>query len=39
MYIKFGIDKDLKIIVFKDGSHGNLVDGGVVKVATLFFFL
>ena len=27
-YIKLGKDKDLKIIVFTDGAHGNLVDGG-----------
>ena len=26
--IKLGKDKDLKIIVFTDGAHGNLVDGG-----------
>ena len=27
-YVKLGKDKDLKIIVFTDGAHGNLVDGG-----------
>ena len=27
-YIKFGKDKDLKIIQFTDGAHGNLVDRG-----------
>ena len=27
-YIKLGKDKDLKIIVFTDGAHGNSVDGG-----------
>ena len=27
-YIKLGKDKDLKIIVFTDGAHGNLADGG-----------
>ena len=27
-YIKLGKDKDLRTIVFTDGAHDNLVDGG-----------
>ena len=37
MYIKLGKYKDLKIIVFTDGAHGNLVDGG--SQGSYFVFL